>query len=164
MLLATVFPSRGGLIVERLLEQYSDVLKRRIAQTNAQTMVHGDAHLWNVLLPKDTSKEPIWIDWQAWGVHFGAYDLAYMLGLHWFPERRHRFEKQLLESYLLELHLRGINYQLDDLTYDYRLQVAGHVFTPIVHWSMKVPAAIWWPHLDRAFSAFDDLDCHEILQ
>jgi hypothetical protein len=86
-----------------------------------------------------------------------------MLGLHWFPERRHRFEKQLLKSYLEELHRRGIDYRLDDLIYDYRLQVAGHVFTPIELWSMKIPAAIWWPHLDRAFSAFDDLDCHEFL-
>ena len=150
-------------ILEQLLERFPRVLARRVSQTNFQTLIHGDAHLWNVLFPTDDSRPPVWIDWQAWGVGFGALDLAYMIGLHWFPERRNRFENALLSAYHLELEQRGIDYSYDDLTYDYRLQVAGQLFMPVIQWSMKIPAAVWWPHLDRAFSAFEDLDCRELL-
>lgn len=152
-------------IVERLLERYPQTLKQRIDETpHSQTLVHDDAHFWNVLLPKNEWQVPIWIDWQTWGVSFGAHDLAYLIGLHWFPERRRRFEKNILRTYLAELHRRGIDYRYDDLTYDYRLQVAGQLFTPMYFWALKVPASTWWPHLDRAFSAFDDLDCHELFR
>ncbi len=151
-------------IVEQLLERYPRTLERRIAETNHQTLVHGDAHFWNVLFPKDESQVPIWIDWQAWGVSFGAFDLAYMIGLHWFPERRNRFEKDLLRTYLAELHQRGIDYLYDDLIYDYRLQIACQIFNPIFYWSLKIPAGVWWPHLERAFCAFDDLDCYEFIE
>jgi phosphotransferase family enzyme len=151
-------------IIELLHETYPRILKNRIDGTRTQTLVHGDAHFWNVLLPKDASKPPIWIDWQTWGVDFAAFDLAYMIGLHWFPERRSRFEKDLLAVYLAELHQRGVDYRADDLFYDYRLQIPAQIFRPMLQWYMKAPASIWWPHLDRWFSAFDDLDCHELLQ
>ena len=135
-------------------------MKRPIRRRWSTTM----RTFWNVLLPKNEWQVPIWIDWQTWGVSFGAHDLAYLIGLHWFPERRRRFEKNILRTYLAELHRRGIDYRYDDLTYDYRLQVAGQLFTPMYFWALKVPASTWWPHLDRAFSAFDDLDCHELFR
>jgi thiamine kinase-like enzyme len=151
-------------IIELVYEKYPRILKHRIDGTAAQTLVHGDAHFWNVLFPKDTSQTPIWIDWQSWGVDFGAFDLAYMIGLHWFPERRSRFEKDLLAIYLSELRDRGTDYDSDSLAYDYRLQVVCQLFRPMFQWYMKAPAGLWWPHLDRWFSAFDDLDCHALLR
>jgi hypothetical protein len=157
-----ISPSRRATL-EWLLEQYPRLLRQRAAQTNLQTLVHGDAHFWNVLLPTDVSQSAVWIDWQSWGVAFGAYDLAYMIGLHWFPERRNRFETTLLKAYHCELEQHGIQYSYDELTYDYRLQVAGQLVVPFVQWSMKIPAYVWWHHLDRGFSAFDDLNCRELF-
>jgi hypothetical protein len=86
-----------------------------------------------------------------------------MIGLHWFPERRERFEEALLRAYHDELHTHGIDYSFDDLWFDYRLQVAGLLFLAIIQWSNKAPALIWWPHLERAFSVFDELDCRQLL-
>ena len=150
-------------IIEQLYEHYPRVTKHRLSETNTQTLVHGDAHFWNVLFPKDESRTPIWIDWQTWGVDFGALDLAHMIALFWFPERREWVETRLLKTYLAELNQRGVDYDYDELTYDYRLQAAGQLFVPIAQWHAKTPAWIWWPNLERAFSAFDDLDCNELL-
>jgi len=34
---------------------------------------------------------------------------------------------------------------------------------PVFQHSAKLPAAIWWSHLERIFLAFDDLGCEELL-
>ena len=169
LLLSSFFTSLGDRLspdrratLENLSDRYDRVLQRHIEQTTAHTLVHGDAHFWNFLYPSDVSL-PVLIDWQSFSANSPAYDLAYMIALHWFRERRQRFEKLLLHAYLEELQKCGINYRFDDLWHDYRLQVAALMFFPIIQWSHKVPPLVWWSHLDRAFAAFDDLACRELF-
>lgn len=168
--LASFFESLGDRLSKdrrMTLENWSDrndsVMQDRTERINAQTLVHGDAHFWNFLYPADVAKPPLLIDWQSFFVDFAAYDLAYMVALHWFPEHRRRFEKRLLHAYHDELGRQGVEYSFDDLWHDYRLQAACLVFLPIIQWSNNVPALIWWSHLDRAFAAFDDLACRELF-
>jgi hypothetical protein len=149
--------------LEMIAERLPVILKQYIDGVSAQTLVHGDAHFWNFLFPKDESEPPILIDWQGWEIGTGVSDLAYMIGLHWFPERRARFEKRILGCYLDELHLHNIDYSHDDLWRDYRLRIALQPIIPVFQAQLGIPAGIWWPHLDRAFSAFDDLSCEEFL-
>lgn len=161
---AGALSSSRRAIIEQLSDRYLQVLERRTDSTSTQTIIHGDAHFGNLLYPKNESWRPVLIDWQTCGVHFGAHDLAYMIGLHWDPARRTRDEKTLLRTYHSELRDRGVEYTYEDLWFDYRLQVAALVFVPIFQWSARIPGAPVWDHLDRAFAAFDDLDCRELLQ
>lgn len=149
--------------LERLADRYPRVLNARIDATQRQTLVHGDGHFWNFLYPNDATASPLLIDWQAWMVQFGTWDLAYMIGLHFDSEQRRRFEASLLRTYLSKLHECGIGYDYDDLRYDYRLLIAGLVFAPVAQRSNGLPAQVWRYYLDRAFSAFDDLDCRAFL-
>ena len=121
--------------------------------------MHGDSHFWNFLFPKDVAQAPTLIDWQSWNVDFGMRDLAYMMALYWFPERRSRYEKQMLSTYLEELINHGIEYSYDDMLYDYRMFVAGLVLYPCY----QGPTRLWWYQMERLFCAFEDLDCREIL-
>jgi Ser/Thr protein kinase RdoA (MazF antagonist) len=150
-------------LVERVARSYPQMLRHRIESSSVQTLIHGDAHFWNFLYPKDETQPALLIDWQDAAVHFGAYDLAYMIALHWFPDRREQFETLLLRTYHSELQRHEIDYGYDELLYDYRLQVAAMLLLPMIHWAAKLPAYVWWPHMDRAFSAFNDLDCGELL-
>jgi len=34
---------------------------------------------------------------------------------------------------------------------------------PMGQWAAKLWPAIWWPHLERAMLAFEDLQCRELL-
>ncbi|MFT7246901.1 MAG: hypothetical protein ACI82A_004281 [Candidatus Azotimanducaceae bacterium] len=86
-----------------------------------------------------------------------------MIGLHWYPERRARYEKQLLEAYLAELYQHDIRYSFAELWYDYRLHLAKQLLTPIAQSQIGVPALVWRPHLDRAFATFEELNCAEFL-
>jgi hypothetical protein len=119
------------------------------------TLVHGDAHVWNLLYPRDDAASGIrLIDWDAWRIGRGAFDLAYMMALHWYPERRARLEAALIERYHAGLLAHGVtDYSLDQLWEDYRLAVIGHLATPVWHQSYGLPPAIWWPHLHRILAA-----------
>ena len=50
------------------------------------------------MLPRDMSKhQVILIDWQLWDINVGAIDLAFLMALHWSPQRRALLEKALGE-------------------------------------------------------------------
>jgi len=130
------------------------------------TIAHGDAHVWNLLYPRDgvTDADIRLIDWDNWRIGRAAADLAYMMAVHWYPERRARLEAPLLERYHAGLCARGVtDYSLERLWEDYRLAVIGHLAIPIWQQTLGLPPAIWWSHLHRIIAAFEDLDCATLL-
>ena len=125
------------------------------------TLAHGDAHIWNLLYPRDGAASGIrLIDWDAWRLGRGVADLAYMMAVHWYPERRARLEAQLVERYHHGLLAHGVSgYSLDHLWEDYRLSIIGHLAIPVWQQTLGFHTSIWWPHLHRVLAAFEDLDC-----
>jgi hypothetical protein len=131
----------------------------------AYTLAHGDAHVWNLFYPRDGAASGIrLIDWDSWRVGRGATDLAYMMALHWYPDRRARLEARLVERYHAGLLAHGVTgYGLERLWEDYRLSVIGLLAMPVWHQSFGFPAVVWWSHLHRILAAFEDLDCAALL-
>lgn len=130
------------------------------------TLAHGDAHAWNLLYPKDGATAGIrLIDWDSFiGPLTGAYDLAYFMAVHWYPERRRRHEADLLAHYHEALEARGVRgYTIDALREDYRRAVIQHLQTPVFQSDAGVPPQVWWDHLERIMLAFEDLDCEALL-
>jgi len=151
-------------IYARVLDAWDRLFTpRRLYAT--YTLAHGDAHVWNLLYPRDSASSGIrLIDWDAWRVGRAASDLAYMMALHWYPERRARLEAPLLERYHAGLLAHGVtDYGLDRLWEDYRLSVIGQLATPVWQQTLRFHTAIWWPHLHRILAAVDDLGCAALL-
>lgn len=72
-------------------------LWKHLSDVKGLTIIHGDAHVWNFLYPRDPNKDKVRIiDWDSWTIGLGPSDLAYMMALHWYPERRHSMEENLL--------------------------------------------------------------------
>jgi hypothetical protein len=156
--------SRARELYARVLDAYERLYTpARLYAT--YTLVHGDAHVWNVLYPREGAASGIRIiDWDAWRIGSGLSDLAYMMALHWYPERRARLERPLLERYHAALCGHGVaGYPFDRLREDYRFQVIGRLMTPVWQQTAGLHASIWWPHLNRIVTAFDDLDCIALL-
>ena len=84
---------------ERLLGS-GPVLVERFQPGQPLALIHGDAHWWNCLVPKNGDPQDVrLIDWEDWAVGVGAADVAYMIAMLWFPERRRTLERPLLDDY-----------------------------------------------------------------
>jgi len=148
-------------IIENLPRLYTRLLDRR-----AYTVVHDDIHAGNVLYPRNEDADSVRIiDWQTWHIDLGPKDLAHMMALFWFPSRRRELELPLLHRYHERLCASGIQkYPWDDCWADYRLSVLRKLFHPPWQWDTGHHPNIWWNHLERVWSAFDDLECAELLE
>jgi thiamine kinase-like enzyme len=130
------------------------------------TIVHGDAHVWNLMYPRSTEADGLrLIDWDGWRLDLAAEDLAYMMAVHWYPERRRRLEMPLLRRYHDALETNGVSgYGFEALWEDYRLSVVWQLAVPVWQSALKLGPWIWWSHLERILQAFDDLGCEELLE
>lgn len=139
-------------------------LHRRYRDAGNITVTHGDAHVWNCFLPRDGSNDVRWFDWDGWRIRVPTNDLAYMMAIHWYPERRQRLENALLDHYHTALLENGVHrYSRSDLWDDYRLSVLWHTMTPVFAAGLKLPPVIWWNNFQRIMAAVDDLGCRVLL-
>jgi len=77
-------------IYERLIEAAPDLLARHRSHRDL-TIIHGDAHTWNAFYARDPGRDQVRLfDWDGWRIDVGTDDLAYMMAVHWYPERRRR--------------------------------------------------------------------------
>ena len=103
----------------------------RLLATPGTSRWNGDAQV-NCFLPRNGSNDVRWFDWDNWGIRRPTSDLAYMMAVHWYPERRQRLERALLDHYHTVLLENGVrNYNRTDLQEDYRRSVLWHTATPV---------------------------------
>lgn len=157
------FSKQRKEILYKVLENYEKLAERYLTYRNL-TLNHRDAHFWNFLLPKTTKGKIKLIDWQSYIITVGAMDIAYILAVHWFPDRRKEYEMDLLHLYHEKLLDYGVgHYDFHDLLYDYKWSIIMHMFLPVIQWDRKIWAAIWFNHIERIFAAYEDLKCEDIL-
>ncbi len=150
-------------LYRRLVDAAPRLSQRYLSHRNL-TIVHSDAHVWNVLLPKQQSRDARVFDWDQWHINPGSNDLAYMMAMHWYPDRRRLLEQPMLDCYHETLTACGVRgYDRRALSDDYRLSVLWHVAKPVWQHALGVPPLIWWNNLERIFLAVDDLGCRELL-
>lgn len=157
-------PVERRQLYDRLIDAAPRLRQRYLSHRNA-TIVHGDAHVWNCLLPREGEGGRVrFFDWDSWRVDVGSSDLAYMIAMHWYPDRRQRYERLLLDRYHDALLANGVeSYDRRALQDDYRLSVLLRITTPVWQWTANIPPVIWWNNLERIFMAVDDLDCGKLL-
>jgi Ecdysteroid kinase-like family len=155
---------RRRALYEKLLAE-APRLVQRIRDWRHLTLIQGDAHVWNCFLPKDGAAETARLfDWDGWRVAVGTEDLAYMIAMHWYPERRQRAEQPLLDAFHDELLANGVTgYDRRALQDDYRLSVLWQTTRPLWMRNVGISPSIWWNNLERIHLAVDDLDCRELL-
>jgi thiamine kinase-like enzyme len=142
-------------------------LQWRLAEGKNLTLIHTDIHFNNFLFPNDPQHDTTRIiDWQSWGVYIGAHDLAYAIALGWPQRRRRVIEQNLVRRYYDGLQKYGVaNYDWDSCWFDYRLSLIVSLFTPVLRWALfdESKTGWWWGTVDDTMSAFEDLNCAELL-
>lgn len=166
-----LFAQAGDALEDRTREAYRrfllgfPALVERANRLQGRTLVHGDAHVWNWMLPRDgVTDTPKLIDWDGWHLGVGVWDLAYMMAVQWDRGVRQRFEMPLLDRYHAALTATGVTgYSRNALQEDYRLAVLLHMRTPIARFAKTMSAYVWWPQLTRIQHAVEDLGCLDLL-
>jgi hypothetical protein len=98
------------------------------------------------------------------GPDVAADDLAYMIAMHWYPDRRRLMEHSLLDCYHRALVDEGVRgYDRQALDEDYRLSVLWEIATPVWQANSQIPPVVWWNNLERIMLAVDDLGCRQLL-
>jgi len=153
--------SKRRAVFERIIPVVEQTLNHR----RTVTLIHGDAHCWNFMFSSGEIKDDVKIlDWNLWDVGAPSDDLAYMMGLHWYPERRQRLEMRLLKMHHSTMVEKGVrDYRLEDLWEDYRLSCIRNMFIPVWQWAQGIHPSVWWFHHERSFLTYDDLGCEELL-
>jgi hypothetical protein len=150
-------------LYDRLLAAAPRLHSRYQSRRN-MTIIHGDVHILNCFLPKTGTDDDVrFFDWDSWRLDTGSDDLAYMIAMHWYPNRRRKFEAQLLDCYHAALMAHGVAYSRKALDDDYRLSVLWHIATPVWQAANNIPPVIWWNNLERIYMAVDDLGCRDLL-
>jgi hypothetical protein len=161
--LGDLLPSHRRDLYRRLIDRGTELNKRYHSHRD-MTIVQGDAHYWNCFLPKDGGDDIRFFDWDCWRIDVGTDDLAYMIALHWYPDRRHILERPLLDLYHATLTACGVTgYDRRSLEADYRLSVLWQIATPVWQSNANIPPVIWWNNLERIMLAVDDLGCRDLL-
>ena len=158
----TLPPERRDLFT-RLIEAAPRLFARYDTRRDL-TIVQGDAHVWNCFFPRNGGADLRFFDWDSWRVDIGASDLSYMMAVHWYPDRRRRFEPHLLNHYheaLLAAGVRG--YERASLDADYRFATLWMITWPVWQEAYGVPPVYWWNNLERVWLAVDDLGCRDLL-
>jgi hypothetical protein len=139
--------------------------EERLRRMEAITLVHGDAHAWSFMLPRDMGSGRVMIiDWHLWEIAAPTDDLAYFIAFWWAPGRRAALERPLLETYHRHLLAHGVEgYTWDACWRDYRESVAITTLTPIGQYRRKVNPAVMWSGLENSIAAFHDLSCADVL-
>jgi hypothetical protein len=150
-------------LYRRLIDR-GPALNKRYHSHCDMTVVQGDAHYWNCFLPKGDVEDVRFFDWDAWRVDVGTDDLAYMIAVHWYPDRRAMLERSLLDAYHATITAHGVTgYDRRALDSDYRLSVLWQIATPVWQSNANIPPVIWWNNLERIMLAVDDLACRDLL-
>jgi thiamine kinase-like enzyme len=151
-------------LYQRLLDQAPCLLASRHQSRRNLTIVHGDAHAWNFFLPHHGDESVKLIDWEDWDIDTATEDLAYMMAMAWYPDRRGRMERPLLDLYHATLLSSGvIGYGRQTLDDDYRLSVLWLITRPVRQAMNNRAPAVWWNNLERIMLAVNDLGCRDLL-
>jgi len=154
-------------LFERVLTSWPfQILAERFIGNRGITLIHNDAHAWNFLYPFEPEADRVYmIDWQEWDLNLGTHDLAEMMVLWWYPERRIRMEEALVRRYHRQLMQQGVKrYDWVRCWTDYKLSALRILLYPVwMHAEGRSPT-YWWPILEKSFQAFQDLGCEMLLQ
>jgi len=159
-----ILPPERRELYALLLERAPQLLARYNSRRNL-TIIHGDAHAWNFFLPRPGGNETArLLDWEGWSLSTATDDLAYMMAMLWYPDRRRRIEQPLLDLYHAALVAHGVaGYDRQALAEDYRLSALWLITRPVWQATAGIAARVWWNNLERIFLAVDDLGCRELL-
>ena len=102
--------------------------------------------------------------WQLWHIDLGPRDLAFLIALGGFADRKPELESHLVNCYYRTLIDSGVqNYSWSGFWDDYRWSAIRNLNIPVIFWAQGKHPSTWQNALDRAFQSYNELKCSELI-
>ena len=162
---ASMVPAQRRIFEQILASGFLECREERYKEMDTVTLVHGDTHTGNLLLPRDATRDKVYVvDWHLWGISVAMDDLAFMIAHRWSPQRRAALEQSLLRHYHQQLLARGVeDYDWAACWRDYREAVILTVLIPIGQFRRNSHFTVIWMGLENSLAAYEELECAELL-
>ncbi|NKB70679.1 MAG: phosphotransferase [Candidatus Latescibacteria bacterium] len=150
------FPQAWQGVWEKAVVAWARLYQQRTTAEKALTLIQGDAHLENVLIPRQSGRAAI-IDWEGLTRGLGVWDLSrFLLCFSLAVETRRHFEEVLLRQYYRRVDAAGIaGYSLEMCRSDYRLCILANIAHVLV-WGDP-------SYMRSTMAAYRDWACEELL-
>lgn len=152
--------------IEKIAVGAMSLIEERISEVSNLTLVHGDAHTLNFLMPRMKQGTAIIVDWQLahWNLPTwcGVSDIAYFLVHSFSPRRRQVLEDHLLAIYRQTLAEVPQTYSTTELFDDYRRSMLVCLMTT-VHRAFMSDSRAWYQPFEHCLTAIQDLECTELI-
>lgn len=157
-------------LIREIYARHPQAMIERTQDGNGFSLIHGDAGLSNILVPREGDRPVYLIDRQPfdWSLTtwLAVYDLAFSVVLEWEVKKRREWERPILRHYHDHLLKNGVqDYSWEQLWDDYRLSAAMGVYiaTEWCRGGIHEPyTPIWLPLLQNSLTACDDLDSRSL--
>jgi hypothetical protein len=113
-----------------IITRWAESFTIRCEKRKTLTLIHGDAHLGNVMVPRNPDQAtPLLVDWEGISIGIGAWDIALLLHhANLDDDSLIQFERIALENYHRAVLQNGVtDYSYDDFSADYRLSILAYV-------------------------------------
>jgi phosphotransferase family enzyme len=143
--------------IETAVARWPEAHRARIASGRSLTLLHGDIHPGNVMLPVDVrGGAPIYfVDWSDWRAEPGPVDVSFLL-LTMRRGQRKEAEAELVARWHAALEPHS-PYTGEDAWTDYRIATVGSLLHPLHWWIGGSPERIWRGGLRARLAAVADL-------
>jgi hypothetical protein len=163
------FGDEMGPTFRRLAELYAEKPREvaAILASGTPTLVHGDAHLGNLLVDEADGGRPGFFDWAMVWRASGLRDVAYVLGNSIPTDVRREGEREWLQRYVDGLAAGGVTLDFDDAWEQYRVLVT---YSWASATSTAAMGSLWQSEkigqggMRRATATIEDLDTVSALE
>jgi len=151
-------PDRRRALLRHLPEMFLSLAPRLLTGRNL-TISHGNCDKTSfVFAGESVCPDALIIGWTYWHIDSGVHDLSTLLGQIAPCGYRRDIERHLLRRYHQQLVACGVlGYTWQDCWHDYRSAMTDVLMRGVWQWQHGLPPDTWWPTLQAAFAAYEDL-------
>lgn len=137
---------------------------KRLLSKNNVTVIHGDSHVHNFMFSSNSSKLPLIIDFQFWGMGIAVGDVAHLTRASYPFFTNSEVHHSIIEGYYETLLAKGVHgYSWDNCWNDYRKLVACMVLIPMWQYvAFGIEYDTWKNDIPRLIGNYKALQCNKL--
>lgn len=158
--------SRAETALEGFMLIFVDRFMEFLDSAPMMSVIHGDVHFGNLMIPRDHDQDVAMIDWANWSIDQPTDDLAHAVISQLPPSFSASHADEFIEFYLYMLRSAGVNYADQVFRRDFQFAIARQLIRPIIIAELVagIDDIVWQEMLVNIFAGVDKFDVWPLLE